>query len=178
MINWTELQAVGIQQKPKEFLPILDLIIENKYSKVLEIGSYTGGTTKGFLSVTDFVVTVDIVKRHNLNERFIEAHSHADSTVAKVKEYSESYDVLFIDGDHTYEGCIADYYIYNKLVRDGGMICFHDIIDSPEHQSLNCYVSKVWSNVKNLYPVHKEFIDKWSDNDWGGIGVVFKKENP
>ena len=38
-------------------------------------------------------------------------------------------DVLFIDGDHTYEGVRSDYVNYRELVRDGGVIAFHDIVD-------------------------------------------------
>ena len=33
-------------------------------------------------------------------------------------------DLLFIDGDHSYEGVRQDYKMYSKLVRDGGLIAF------------------------------------------------------
>ena len=37
-------------------------------------------------------------------------------------------DVLFIDGDHAYDGVKRDYEMYGSLVRDGGVIAFHDIV--------------------------------------------------
>jgi hypothetical protein len=38
-------------------------------------------------------------------------------------------DVLFIDGDHTYEGVRSDYLNYRDLVSDGGIVAFHDIVE-------------------------------------------------
>lgn len=35
-------------------------------------------------------------------------------------------DFLFIDADHTREGCLADYSRYGPFVRPGGYICFDD----------------------------------------------------
>jgi cephalosporin hydroxylase len=35
-------------------------------------------------------------------------------------------DFLWIDGDHTYEGCKADYENYSPLVVPGGLIGIHD----------------------------------------------------
>jgi hypothetical protein len=36
-------------------------------------------------------------------------------------------DLLFIDGDHTIEGCFADFYLYHPYVPAGGYILLHDI---------------------------------------------------
>jgi len=36
------------------------------------------------------------------------------------------FDVVFIDGDHSYEGVVADIEAYMPYVRDGGMLCGHD----------------------------------------------------
>jgi hypothetical protein len=35
-------------------------------------------------------------------------------------------DVLFIDGDHTYEGCKADIDAWTPYVKPGGTVIFHD----------------------------------------------------
>jgi len=36
-------------------------------------------------------------------------------------------DLLFIDGDHSYEGMLGDFAAYGPLVRPGGIIAIHDI---------------------------------------------------
>ncbi len=38
----------------------------------------------------------------------------------------ETVDVLFIDGDHTYEGVKRDFELYSPLVETGGLIMLHD----------------------------------------------------
>ena len=38
-------------------------------------------------------------------------------------------DFLFIDGDHTVEGVTKDFLLYRPLVRKGGVIAFHDILN-------------------------------------------------
>lgn len=35
-------------------------------------------------------------------------------------------DVLFIDGDHSYEGCHGDYCQFNGWLTKGGILCFDD----------------------------------------------------
>ena len=44
--------------------------------------------------------------------------------VKKVK--NKSLDFVFIDGDHSYEGCKADIEAWNKKVKPGGFLCGHD----------------------------------------------------
>ena len=41
-------------------------------------------------------------------------------------------DVLFIDGDHSYDGVASDFAAYGPLVRQGGLIGFHDIVAQPD----------------------------------------------
>ena len=51
---------------------------------------------------------------------------------ARVKHITQSLDVLFIDGDHTYEGVKDDFLSYSPLIRRGGIVAFHDIAEHPE----------------------------------------------
>jgi len=39
-------------------------------------------------------------------------------------------DVIFIDGDHTYEGCKADIDNWYSQMAKGGVMCFHDCDES------------------------------------------------
>jgi hypothetical protein len=52
--------------------------------------------------------------------------------------------LLFIDGDHRYEGVRRDFEMYSPLVGAGGLIAFHD---NPG--------------------------EDWGVGQWGGIGVLF-----
>ena len=46
----------GIQQKQKEFTELMQIIIDNKYKSVLEIGAYSNGCTYAFASICKKVV--------------------------------------------------------------------------------------------------------------------------
>jgi predicted O-methyltransferase YrrM len=47
----------------------------------------------------------------------------------------EKIDLLLIDADHRLPGVKRDYQLYAPLVREGGLIIFHDVI-RPERQAL------------------------------------------
>lgn len=63
----------------------------------------------------------------SLGERFV--FIHADS-VAASKIFSRTIEVLFIDGDHSYEGCKRDIEAWLPLMYRKGVILFHDCDES------------------------------------------------
>ena len=46
---------------------------------------------------------------------------------ARAAPRGEPLDLLFIDGDHSYDGVRADFELYGRLVRPGGLIALHDV---------------------------------------------------
>jgi cephalosporin hydroxylase len=58
-----------------------------------------------------------------------------------VKDWHENIDLLFIDGDHSYESVKKDYLLWDRFVKVGGYIVFHDvflesnIIEDKKHPS-------------------------------------------
>jgi hypothetical protein len=78
--------------------------------------------------------------------------------------------MLFIDGDHTYEGCLKDWTMYSPLVRSGGLIAFHDIADHTTDKSVG--VRRAWlkaSEGKRSLGILSE-----DGEPWAGIGLVWK----
>lgn len=53
---------------------------------------------------------------------------HGDS---KEAEFPEPLDILFIDGDHTYEGVSIDRKRHGAMVKPGGVILYHDTVSEP-----------------------------------------------
>jgi predicted O-methyltransferase YrrM len=66
---------------------------------------------------------------------FIEGHSHLPETYDRVAATVGQADLLFIDGDHSYEGALADFDTYHRLVAEGGVIVFHDTGAFPAQES-------------------------------------------
>jgi predicted O-methyltransferase YrrM len=100
--------------------------------------------------------------------------SHEEETINKLTTIlcGKKIDFLFIDGDHRYDGVKSDFYNYKDLVKEGGIIAFHDIVNSDHHHKLNCYVDVFWNEIKNDY-IHKEFINNESQDRYG-IGILIK----
>ena len=101
----------------------------------------------------------------------LRADSHDQSTYDMLIKLldGQKIDLLFLDGDHSYEGIKQDFEMYSPLVRSGGLIGFHDIKPSlPDNWR---QVGPYWEQIKQGY-VHHIF---WDDiQSWGGIGLIEK----
>lgn len=78
-------------------------------------------------------------------------------------------DVLFIDGDHSYEGVKQDYEMYRSLVRPGGIIAFHDIIHTKFE---DCHVDLFWNELVQDSHVQATEIIGRAASHFGGIGII------
>ena len=76
------------------------------------------------------------------------ADSQTPETRDKVKEFCPEYDLIFIDGDHSYEGVRRDFELYQELLSPRGYIVFHDI--DPDHifrDGAGGQVYKFWQDL-------------------------------
>lgn len=163
-----------------------------KPKNALEIGTANGGTLFLLCRLADpqaRIMSVDLpegkfgggypawktklYKKFALPEQeldLVRGDSHLPESFEMVKSHFDGaeLDYLFIDGDHSYEGVKQDYEMYSPLVRKGGIIAFHDIV---EHKSSDCKVNEFWREVKQGKE-SKEFV---KDRDQGqyGIGILY-----
>jgi predicted O-methyltransferase YrrM len=158
---------------------------------ILEVGTYTGGSlyvwARHFQSCRK-IISIDLpmglraracaqlnIKFFRLFDGikqiyFLREDSHSNRTVGMVSEIlgSEPVDFLFIDGDHSYSGVKQDFDNYRQFMRPGGIVAFHDIVNS------KCDVSKFWTEVKNEFE-SKEIVAQ-DLAPYGipfGIGIIF-----
>ncbi|NVM35979.1 MAG: class I SAM-dependent methyltransferase [Candidatus Lokiarchaeota archaeon] len=180
------------QQIKSELNKFSKLLISKKPKTVLEIGTANGGTLfllSRLSKPNSVIISVDLpespymggidykskifFKSFAYNHQkivMIREDSHKLSTLEKVKKLlkSNKVDVLFIDGDHTYNGVKKDFNMYRNLVRKNGIIVFHDIIEITNEDGVE--VNKFWSEIKkdNTYI---EIVEDWNQ-DYGGIGII------
>lgn len=101
--------------------------------RILEIGCDCGNSTTAFLlSAASLVTSIDLnpVCESNFPDSTRWQFVLGDSRDPKVfyKVCNQRYDVLYIDGDHSYEGAWEDLRDYSELVLNGGLILMHDVL--------------------------------------------------
>ena len=193
-LSWHFLNLLTIKpsQVRAEINQLLTLISQIHPKTVLEIGTSLGGTLYTFSKVAAnnaTIISVDLPRGYPLWKialyksfaqgsqkiHLVQGNSHAPSTLSKVKKIinETEVDVLFIDGDHSYEGVKRDFEMYTPLVRNCGLVVFHDIVSGPSESVGG--VPKFWSEIKCSYS-YIEIVENWQQGGFG-IGVLFLSNN-
>ena len=179
-------------QRKNEFCSFIDFLNRHKISVIVEIGTADSGT---HLLLSELVysqktmIAIDLeirnrkslstINSNNDNRLSIEGSSHSGRTHSKLLSLlkNKKIDLLFIDGDHSYEGVKKDFELYRSSVSKNGIIAFHDIVpDSFSRTGIktSSYVGEVpkfWNEIKKNYN-YEEFIES-KDQDGCGIGVIY-----
>jgi len=190
-------QAFGVSIKPIQvrykIAKLLEVVAELKPKVVLEIGTAGGDTLFLFTRVADpeaKIISVDLpggpfgggyprwkiplyksFSKGGQRIYLVRGDSHDPRTLEEVKRIlgDEKVDFLFIDGDHTYEGVKKDFEMYSPLVRERGIVAFHDIVPgSPENVG---GVPKFWDEIKMRYE-YLEVVKNWHQGGYG-IGIIY-----
>ena len=183
----------GPLQHKYEIERLLRVVDEIKPSIIIEIGTSRGGTLFLFTIVAESdanIISIDMpggpfgggypkwkiplyesLARENQKIHLIRNDSHNPVVLDGIKGVlgDNEVDFLFLDGDHSYEGVKRDFEMYSPLVRRGGIVALHDIVEHPVET--RCDVSKFWREVKSNYE-HTEIVKDWQQR-WAGIGVLF-----
>jgi len=96
------------------------------------------------------------------------------------KGWTASIDLLFIDGDHSYEGVERDWKLFSPFVSKFGLIVFHDTIwdlnPDPAYARADMGVPKFVENLrKQGYPVTTfptDFGVSWVQPVVGGVSLI------
>lgn len=161
-------------------------------NRILEIGTGLGGTSYFFSRLANrgsTVVTVDIApaaeqfvglynRRAYPRTKCVVGNSHDHLTVEEVTRVlgSGPVDLLYIDGDHSYEGVARDFELYQRFCREGTLVAFHDIVpDWRQTRGIptdadSGQVWRLWRELRSRYR-HWEFVEQ-EDQDGFGIGVI------
>jgi cephalosporin hydroxylase len=87
---------------------------------------------------------------------------------------SHLYDILFIDGDHSYQAVKNDTLNYLPIVRSGGYVIFHDTEHMPDIKNWIKEIEK--SNIGLVKVKEIAEPDEFTSDLPGGLGLaIFKK---
>lgn len=187
-------RVLSLNQRRAEITSFLEWTRDFAPRRLCEIGVESGGTHllfKRALPQIELTIGVDLYVRHKRHLRgfalpgqesvFVDGSSYDPKTFARVAEAlgDRSLDLLFIDGDHSFAGAAQDFQLYRRLVRRGGIIAFHDIVEDSFTRSghrTRTYVGEVpalWRQIRAQYGEYREFVDSWTQDGYGLGAIVY-----
>ena len=119
------------------------LVRSQPAAQILEIGRYYGGSAFLFAVASDhnsMVTSIDIAPQ---NDELLKIALTKSGLAHKVQllvgdscsgeARVDFYDLIFVDGDHSYEGVLKDYEYWRKAVKPGGCLAFHNAAAGRPH---------------------------------------------
>jgi cephalosporin hydroxylase len=178
-------------QVPEELVRLLEDVRALKPQSVLEIGTHRGGTLYLWARLAQpgaVLISIDLpggkfgggyspfrapiyrrFAQQNQRVHLLRANSHSPATLVEVRQLlsGQPIDLLFIDGDHTFEGVKKDWEMYSPLVRSGGLVVFHDVAKNYEDTQVKAF----WDTIKTGYTFREYMVHP---DGLYGIGVLQK----
>jgi hypothetical protein len=176
--------GIELQQIPEEYVEYLWFLKRGGFKNYLNIGIGKGGSFLTETYIQESLISSIAIdnssywqgeQKNSIMDKInwlttntkcsIEFYDSDSTTWLKLQSpYARKFDVIFVDGDHSYEGVKADYENSIRLLNEEGYIIFHDIA------SRGCPgVVQLWNEIK-----HKECLE-FVHKDTCGIGV-WKKQ--
>ena len=175
---------------------------------IVEIGRYNGGSTLVFAlcNPTVNIISIDINPQNDgrLNDIFkkLGVGQNVKLIVDDASNYSKSlqmrensFDFLFIDGDHSYEACLRDIQNFYPHLETGGLIAFHDSYpDMPNNGVFHAIqefssnqpgmqqlipistTTRVWENQNGSISIFRKQYSAWSISRNRKISAIRSKE--
>ena len=194
--NLSQDGFINTAQRAWEFEELIKIYEKLAPSRVLEIGSWYGGTLhewirriqpNGVIVNIDNMLDVPEGVREETLQRWISWTPPSvtyhpligDSTDSKICQQAHDLlggkiDFLFIAGDHSYQGVKSDFNMYGPLVRKGGVIALHDITKLTAGNATTpvtgLAVLQLWRDIQEAGYVTQELRINLNTC---GIGVVY-----
>lgn len=169
--------GLEIQQIPEEYINYLWFLKNNKFKNYLNIGIGKGGSFLIETFIQENLESSTAVdnssywhqgQKQSIIEKIEWLQNNTPTQVEFydvdskewLKECNKKFDIIFIDGDHSYEGVKEDYINSLPLLENNGYLVFHDIA------SIGCPgVVQLWNEINHNDCI--EFIHK----NTCGIGI-------
>lgn len=143
--------------KPNRKYFLKHLIATNNYTSMAEIGVRDGRTTFYLLDNCSnlTIYSVDLSNAGYYNKEVkakygdrlvpIQGNSHL------VADFVPQVDLVFIDADHSYNGCKGDIIAYSSKVKTGGILAGHDIDYPGVNRAVNELISDYSVGPNNVW---------------------------
>jgi len=185
-------EEVGIQQNREELSKFIDVLLKQpNRNTCLEIGlGFFGSTHFLWRHLFDKVVTIEKnferVREFGRNmkefynewvlnsgdSQFFVGYSNNEKIISEVYSQVEPLDFLFIDGNHSYESVLCDFLLYYPLVKEQGIIAFHDTAMSEDNVGVPKLITEIQTG--KFTNGRRVTIHDIVENRWSGLSYFYK----
>ena len=133
--EWDTVSAI----KPREADFIFQFVREKNLSHTLETGFAFARSAAHIIAATGSTHTVidpfqynyknmgiSNIEKLGLSEKLIFEPDFSHNVLPRLVKENKTFDFIFIDGDHKFDGIFIDFYYSNLLLEIGGFVMFHD----------------------------------------------------
>jgi hypothetical protein len=174
--TWKNASEFGLLQLPTEFVDFAMYVSAIGIKTAVEIGVWTGSSSyflAAVLTRADPALVYHMVDIQNYVlgfdefSRLLNLHLHIPGTSADL--VGQEFDLVFIDGDHSYDGALADYANLGRYCRRA--VAFHDI-RAVSYDALNGGTVRMWREFRDSAVQDMRILQFTHDpQPWMGIGL-------
>lgn len=141
---------------------IYDFIIEKKLTRTLETGFAYAKSASHIIAATGSKhiacdpfqenyrsLGLKNIKSLKMSDKLEFFPDYSHNVLPKLLERDEQFEFIFIDGDHSFDGALIDFYYSDLLLEKEGYILLHDTWMRP----IRLLMSYIESNKKNFLSV-------------------------
>jgi predicted O-methyltransferase YrrM len=149
--------TIDWNNKPNRKYFLKYLIEQNNYTTMAEVGVRDGRTTFYLLdncpNLTIYGIDLSNAGYYNneikakYNDRLIPIQGNSHLVADRVPQV----DLVFIDADHSYNGCRGDIIAYSPKVKSGGILSGHDIDYPGVNSAVKQYVKSFDVGPNNVW---------------------------
>lgn len=158
-------QVHRASQRELELAQAIGVVAEMNPRIIVEIGCDAGGTLFCWRQICDEVYGITLpdnswptggqgngyqLKDHGATVHRADSHSPATKTWLEGHLQGHPIDMLHIDGDHSYDGVRTDFEMYEPLIRPGGLVLIHDVLN---HRDPRVEVPRFWQELGRGYVI-------------------------
>jgi hypothetical protein len=122
------------------------ILSSNEKASLISIDPFQSNNKQWNSNGLKLIKQIGFQKRHDLMEEF----SYIALPKLLIKYGYNYFDFIFIDGWHTFDYTLIDFFYADKLLRKGGII----LIDDALHKGVQKFVKYVESNYKNYKKIY------------------------
>lgn len=133
-------------------------------TKLYAVDTWKGDEQAGFYGNEVWNIVNTTKERYFTEQNTIFMRMYFNEALKKFS--NETFDLIHIDGLHTYEAVSEDFRNWLPKLKPDGVILFHDIYSEKKYGT-----NLFWEELKQKYKYHFEFTHSW------GLGILFPKGN-